>query len=125
MARLRAALATFVGTRNYHNMTVRHTASDPRVMRYVMSFTCSEPFVLKNDSLPNGCEFVRLNVLGQSFIIYQIRKMIGAAILVASGRAPLAAMTSISQVSFLLLTVTIYALTINHAHNLTRSPYHL
>ena len=97
VARLRAALATFVGTRNYHNMTVRHAANDPRVMRYVMSFTCSEPFVLKNDSIPNGCEFVRLNVLGQSFIIYQIRKMIGAAILVASGRAPLAAMASISQ----------------------------
>ena len=97
VARLRAALNSFVGTRNYHNMTSRHAADDPRVMRYVMSFTSSEPFVLKNKHLPQGCEFVRLNVLGQSFIIYQIRKMIGAAILIASGRAPLYAMTSISQ----------------------------
>jgi len=45
-----------------------------------MSFTCSEPF-----QSPQGIEFVTLKVKGQSFMLHQIRKMVGLAIAIVRG----------------------------------------
>jgi hypothetical protein len=81
----RAALQKFVGTRCYFNFTRGMPPNDPRAMRYIVEFTCSDPFV------SGGTELVRIQVLGQSFILNQIRKMIGMATEVARGILPLSA----------------------------------
>jgi len=44
-----------------------------------MSFECCEPFVI------DGLEMVALKVKGQSFMLHQIRKMVGTAIAIVRG----------------------------------------
>lgn len=53
---------------------------DPSAKRFIMSFTCSEPFVS-----PQGLEFLTLKVKGQSFMLHQIRKMVGVLIAIIRG----------------------------------------
>lgn len=45
-----------------------------------MSFTCTEPFLS-----PQGVEFVTIKVKGQSFMLHQIRKMVGLTIAIVKG----------------------------------------
>lgn len=85
----RQALTRYVGTRKYHNFTSNKQPGDPSSSRYILSFSCGDPFMdPQTDS-----EWVSLSVLGQSFLLNQIRKMIGLACEVASGRASLDTMT--------------------------------
>lgn len=51
---------------------------DPSAKRYIMSFSVGEPF------LCSDLEFVSLKVEGQSFMLHQIRKMIGRVLFVIS-----------------------------------------
>ena len=48
-------------------------------MRYIISFDCSEPFTV------DGVDFVRCVVVGQSFMLHQIRKLIGMMLGVVRG----------------------------------------
>jgi len=50
-------------------------------MRYIMSFTASDPFI------KDGLEYVILRVKGQSFMLHQIRKMIGLIVAYLRGFA--------------------------------------
>lgn len=61
----------YLGTKNFHNFTSKKKAKDPSARRYMMSFECEKPF------LNNDTEFTVLKVKGQSFMLHQIRKMIG------------------------------------------------
>jgi tRNA pseudouridine(38-40) synthase len=81
---LRAALQRFVGTRSYHNYTTKKQPNENSAKRYMLSFTASEPMVA-----PQGTEWVLLSVEGQSFLLNQIRKMVGMATEVARGSASL------------------------------------
>ena len=54
---------------------------DPSAKRYIMSFEAKEPF------LENEEEFITLKVKGQSFMLHQIRKMVGYTIAVMKGFA--------------------------------------
>eukprot|EP00897_Mesotaenium_endlicherianum_P009919 jgi/Mesen1/8956/ME000056S08358 len=81
-ARLNRLLGKYVGTRNYHNFTQKLRPEDPAAKRYIVSFEAGEPFVME------GVEFVRCCVVGQSFVLHQIRKMIGLAVAVMRGCAP-------------------------------------
>lgn len=47
---------------------------DPSAQRYILECKCSEPFEI------DGAKFVKVVLLGQSFVLHQIRKMIGLAI---------------------------------------------
>ena len=51
-------------------------------VRYIISFEAGEPF----DA--GGLQLVKCVVVGQSFVLHQIRKMIGLAVHIATGRAP-------------------------------------
>ena len=75
LERLRNVLKNYVGTHNFHNYTVSKSPSDPSAMRHIKSFVASDPFLI------NGVEYLSLKVHGQSFMMHQIRKMIGMALL--------------------------------------------
>lgn len=76
LAKVNEILGMFEGTRNFHNFTSRKAFADPSANRFINLFKCGEPF------LANGVEFCVINVKGQSFMLHQIRKMIGLALAV-------------------------------------------
>ncbi|XP_037037515.1 tRNA pseudouridine synthase A [Bradysia coprophila] len=78
-----ALLTMFVGTKNYHNFTSRKHYADPSSNRHIISFCCAQPFV---DSATK-IEFAVLKVKGQSFMLHQIRKMIGLTLAIVRGLA--------------------------------------
>lgn len=75
LSRLRSALAAFQGTRSFHNYTTGKKSDDASARRYIVSFDCGEPIVHSD-----GVEWVLLSVVGQSFLLNQIRKMVGMAL---------------------------------------------
>ncbi|XP_075754518.1 pseudouridylate synthase 1 homolog isoform X3 [Pelodiscus sinensis] len=75
-------LACYKGTHNFHNFTSQKAPKDPSAKRYIMEMYCEEPFVRE------GMEFAVIKVKGQSFMMHQIRKMIGLVIAVVKGYAP-------------------------------------
>lgn len=79
----RTALHAYEGTKNYHNFTSGKDSTEANSKRYILSFTCGEPFV----SPSTGVEYVLLSVLGQSFLLNQIRKMVHFAVEICRGGA--------------------------------------
>lgn len=79
---LNRILQIYVGTHNYHNFTIKKQPWDPSAKRHMMSFVSDPPFV------PDNCEveFTRLKVTGQSFMLHQIRRMVGLVIAVMRGK---------------------------------------
>jgi len=74
-------LKMYLGTHNFHNFTSGKKFIDPSAKRYIMSMECGRVFVKDN------YEFAVITVKGQSFMLHQIRKMIGLAIAVVRGIA--------------------------------------
>lgn len=74
-------LSQFVGTHNFHNCTSGKKYTDPSAKRYIYSFECSKPFIKE------GYEFAVIKIKGQSFMIHQIRKMIGLVLAIVRGYA--------------------------------------
>lgn len=83
---LNAILGRFCGTQNFHNFTSRKEYMDPSAKRFIISFEAAEPFVMQS------VEFCVLKVKGQSFMLHQIRKMIGLALAVLRGNTTIATM---------------------------------
>lgn len=81
-ARVTAILRQYEGTHNFHNFTVRTGAHEAQARRYILSFRCEGVTEIA------GSRWVRLVVVGQSFMLHQIRKMVGMALAVARGLAP-------------------------------------
>lgn len=79
---LNKILKMYEGTRNYHNFTIKKEPWDPSAKRHMLSFASDSPFV------PDNCEveFIRLRVTGQSFMMHQIRRMVGLAIAIMRGK---------------------------------------
>jgi hypothetical protein len=80
---LQSALKAYEGTHKFHNYSKGVKASEGKASRYILSFTVEDPIVV------NGVEWIPTAVLGQSFLLHQIRKMISMAVDVARGVAPL------------------------------------
>lgn len=86
-ARLKRVIDTlkiYEGTRNFHNYTVQKLFRDPSAKRVIKSFIVNpEPILI------NGTEWLSLKVHGQSFMMHQIRKMVGmVALVVRCGTDP-------------------------------------
>jgi tRNA pseudouridine38-40 synthase len=77
-------LKGYVGTHVFHNFTSGKKYKDDSASRVIKFMYCTEPFYPCNQS---KLEFVLVRVKGQSFMMHQIRKMIGLAIAVVKGFA--------------------------------------
>ncbi|XP_068919599.1 pseudouridylate synthase 1 homolog isoform X1 [Petaurus breviceps papuanus] len=75
-------LASYKGTHNFHNFTSQKGPKEPSARHYIMETHCEAPFMRE------GMEFAVIKVKGQSFMMHQIRKMIGLMIAVMKGYVP-------------------------------------
>ncbi|KAK5103082.1 tRNA pseudouridine synthase 1 [Lithohypha guttulata] len=82
--RLQDVLNLYLGTRNFWNYTINKPFRDPSAKRVIRSFNVNfEPILI------DGTEWLSLKVHGQSFMMHQIRKMVGmAALIVRCGCDP-------------------------------------
>ncbi|KAG8624751.1 hypothetical protein KVT40_007818 [Elsinoe batatas] len=72
IALIQSALSAYVGTKNFHNYTIQKAATDPSAKRNIKSFVVNpEPIIIE------GTEWLSLKVHGQSFMMHQIRKLVG------------------------------------------------
>lgn len=85
VAKLNKILSQFHGTHNFHNYTIRMDRNIAQAKRYIISFAVSADDGVVNI---NGSPWVRLVVIGQSFVLHQIRKMVGMALAEYRGVAP-------------------------------------
>lgn len=74
--RFNELLTLFHGNKNFHNFTARKAFADPSSSRLIYIFECGVPYVV------NNVEFATILVKGQSFMLHQIRKMIGLTLAV-------------------------------------------
>ncbi|KAJ3054432.1 tRNA pseudouridine synthase 1 [Rhizophlyctis rosea] len=75
LQRLQQILHEYVGSLNYHNFTHGKRWEESSALRNIKSFETFPPFIR------DGIEWVSCKVHGQSFMLHQIRKMIGLAVL--------------------------------------------
>ncbi|KNA14783.1 hypothetical protein SOVF_104360 [Spinacia oleracea] len=80
--RFNRILKYYEGTHNFHNFTTRTKAEDPSAKRYIVSFEANTTLTIE------GIEFVKCEVVGQSFMLHQIRKLIGMAVSVMRDFVP-------------------------------------
>ena len=80
LEKLQHALQAFVGTRSHHNYSKGVGNDEPRSNRYIVSWTTEDPIVFDNNE-----EWIPTQVVGQSFLLHQIRKMVGRAMDVVRG----------------------------------------
>lgn len=100
--RIQAALDKYVGTKNYHNYTIQKTFKDPSVKRHIKSFVVNKKPILIGEGADEAkTEWLSLKVHGQSFMMHQIRKMVGMVTLMVRSGADLSTMdTSFTDARF-------------------------
>lgn len=84
VAKLNEILSSYVGTHCFANFTEGLSGSDDSARRYMISVTCTQPFLPAG----SGVHYVSIVIFGQSFVLHQIRKMVGLALFVYLGRVP-------------------------------------
>ncbi|CAO1621847.1 unnamed protein product [Parajaminaea phylloscopi] len=82
LPRIRSLWQHFLGTKNFHNYTVGKSPKDPSAKRVMKELDISDPFIV------DRTEYVSVTLHGQSFMLHQIRKMVGLLVLVARSPAP-------------------------------------
>lgn len=83
LQRLQEVLTEYVGTQNFHNYTVQKAFNDPSARRHIKSFVVNPKPIIIGDT-----EWLSLKVHGQSFMMHQIRKMVGLASLIVRCGTP-------------------------------------
>ncbi|WFD42033.1 tRNA pseudouridine(38-40) synthase [Malassezia psittaci] len=81
--RVRAVFDMYTGPHNFHNFTVGRDYRDRSSHRVMKKLSISDP------KLINDTEWVSVKFHGQSFMLHQIRKMVGLLVLIGRTNAPL------------------------------------
>ena len=87
LARVRAVFDAYTGSHNFHNYTVGKEFRDRSAHRVMKKLSISEPKII------NDTEWVSIKFHGQSFMLHQIRKMIGLLVLIVRTNAPVSLIT--------------------------------
>lgn len=87
LAKVREAFEKYVGTHSFHNYTIDKSAGDPSAKRHIKSFIVADPILI------NGTEWLACRVHGQSFMMHQIRKLVGMVMMVVRTGCPLERIT--------------------------------
>ncbi|KAL7428854.1 hypothetical protein ACHAXH_001830 [Discostella pseudostelligera] len=101
LERLQRVLKLFEGTHCFHNYTRRVGANDASSNRYILSFVPLDPILVPSEGSDSATttqggmlgdtttmtatQWIPLQVVGQSFLLNQIRKMVSAAVDFARG----------------------------------------
>uniref|UniRef100_A0A7E4VC99 Pseudouridylate synthase 1 homolog n=1 Tax=Panagrellus redivivus TaxID=6233 RepID=A0A7E4VC99_PANRE len=87
LAEVNDVLGLFVGTHNFFNYTSKKQHGDMSCNRYIVSFECGKPFTYTHDIglKKTEYEFATIYIKGQSFMLHQIRKMIGMTLTILRG----------------------------------------
>eukprot|EP00633_Aureoumbra_lagunensis_P014467 CAMPEP_0197350720 /NCGR_PEP_ID=MMETSP0893-20130614/26433_1 /TAXON_ID=44058 ORGANISM="Aureoumbra lagunensis, Strain CCMP1510" /NCGR_SAMPLE_ID=MMETSP0893 /ASSEMBLY_ACC=CAM_ASM_000539 /LENGTH=430 /DNA_ID=CAMNT_0042863597 /DNA_START=298 /DNA_END=1590 /DNA_ORIENTATION=- len=72
-------LQAFVGTKNFHNFTAKIQSTHDSAMRYMISLSADDFSVPLKEYPEQNMHWLRLTVIGQSFMLHQIRKMVAVA----------------------------------------------
>ncbi|KAK6543841.1 tRNA pseudouridine synthase 1 [Orbilia ellipsospora] len=83
LQRIRKAFELYEGNHSFHNFTIQKTFKDPSSKRYIKTFKVTDPILIDNT------EWLSLKVHGQSFMMHQIRKMVGMVMLTVRYGCPL------------------------------------
>jgi tRNA pseudouridine38-40 synthase len=78
-------LKSYIGTHNFFNYTSKKDHEDQSCFRYILSFNCDKPFIYQDPVRNKEVEFMTIYIRGQSFMMHQIRKMIGMIIAIIRG----------------------------------------
>lgn len=79
LQRANEILSLFKGHTNFHNYTTKQLFFDRSSSRFIYHIDCGEPF------MEHDIEFARITVKGSSFMLHQIRKMVGFSLAVIRG----------------------------------------
>ncbi|KAF9960146.1 tRNA pseudouridine synthase 1 [Mortierella alpina] len=82
LAKVREGFASYCGTKNFHNFTIGKNFKEKTCQRFIMTFDVSDPKMIQ------GTEWLSLKVHGQSFMLHQIRKMVGLIIMMIRTDTP-------------------------------------
>ncbi|CAH7674860.1 pseudouridine synthase [Phakopsora pachyrhizi] len=86
--RIKDCLTQFKGTHNFHNFTVGKEFNERNSIRIIRDVTALDPFIVGQGDGDPGTEWISIKFYGQSFMLHQIRKMIGLLILMCRTRTP-------------------------------------
>ncbi|KAJ2747762.1 tRNA pseudouridine synthase 1 [Coemansia sp. BCRC 34301] len=88
---VRDAFAKYKGSHDFRNFTVTRGCTENNSKRHMHWFNVSEPMIIE------GSEWLSLKVKGQSFMLHQIRKMVGLVILMTRSGTPLRLMDALFE----------------------------
>ena len=85
IAKFNSILSQYEGTHCFSNFTEGLESTDDASKRYMIRVRCGQPFLPPN----SGVYYVAVEIYGQSFLLHQIRKMVGLAALTYLGHVPI------------------------------------
>ncbi|XP_078486931.1 pseudouridylate synthase 1 homolog [Ciona intestinalis] len=81
LLKVKSILHRYKGTHTFHNFTSGKRMGEMSAQRFIIEFEHGDPFLVQD------VEFITLTIKGQSFMLHQIRKMIGLLIAMVNGLA--------------------------------------
>ncbi|GAA5982254.1 hypothetical protein JCM10908_004802 [Rhodotorula pacifica] len=82
LEQIRTFVQAYEGSHNFYNFTVGKDFRDRSCQRVMRKLEITEPFIV------NDTEYISVTFIGQSFMLHQIRKMIGLVMLAVRSASP-------------------------------------